>query len=64
MQLIEPSRFSDDTSLGMPEVKEGSFELDFGVVKLGAKLSEDDSQCAWELYTGIVCAGGGCRQPA
>jgi hypothetical protein len=33
----------------MPEIKEGSFELDLGLVKLGAELSEDDRQCAWEL---------------
>ncbi len=38
----------------MPEIKEGSFELDLGLIKLGAKLSEDDRQCAWELYTEIV----------
>ena len=38
----------------MPEIKEGSFELNIGFVKLGAKLSEDDRQCAWELYTEIV----------
>ena len=38
----------------MPEIKEGSFELDLGLVKLGAKLSDDDRQCAWELYTEIV----------
>jgi hypothetical protein len=38
----------------MPELKEGSFELDLGLVKLGAKLSEDDRQCAWELYTEVV----------
>jgi hypothetical protein len=38
----------------MPEIKEGSFELSLGIVKLGAKLSEDDRQCAWELYTEIV----------
>ena len=38
----------------MPEVKEGSFELSLGLVKLGAKLSEDDRQCAWELYTEMV----------
>jgi hypothetical protein len=35
----------------MPEIKEGSFELNLGIVKLGAKLSEDDRQCAWELYS-------------
>jgi hypothetical protein len=38
----------------MPEIKEGSFDLNFGLVRLGAKLSEDDRQCAWELYTEIV----------
>ena len=38
----------------MPEIKEGSFRLDQGLVKLGAKLSEDDRRCAWELYTEIV----------
>jgi hypothetical protein len=38
----------------MPEIKEGSFQLDLGLVKLEAKLSEDDRQCAWELYTEIV----------
>lgn len=35
-------------------LKEGSFELDLKLVKLGAKLAEDDRQCAWELYTEIV----------
>lgn len=35
-------------------LKEGSFELDFKLVKLGAKLAEDDRQCAWELYTEIA----------
>jgi hypothetical protein len=38
----------------MPEIKEGSFTLDLGIVKLGHKLTEDDRQCAWELYTEIV----------
>jgi hypothetical protein len=38
----------------MPEIKEGSFELNLGFVTLGTKLSEDDRQCAWELYTEIV----------
>lgn len=32
-------------------LKEGNFELDLKLVKLGAKLAEDDRQCAWELYT-------------
>jgi hypothetical protein len=35
-------------------LKEGSFELDFKIVKLGAKLAEEDRQCAWELYTEMV----------
>lgn len=35
-------------------LKEGSFELDFKLVKLGAKLAEEDRQCAWELYTEMV----------
>lgn len=35
-------------------LKEGSFEIDFKLVKLGAKLAEDDRQCAWELYTEMV----------
>ncbi len=38
----------------MPELKEGNFTIDFGVVKLGGKLSEQDRQCAWQLYTEIV----------
>lgn len=38
----------------MPEISEGSFTINFGVVKLGGKLSEQDRQCAWQLYTEIV----------
>lgn len=38
----------------MPELSEGNFTLNFGVVKLGGKLSEQDRQCAWKLYTEIV----------
>jgi hypothetical protein len=38
----------------MPELIEGDFCINFGVVKLGGKLSENDRQCAWELYTEIV----------
>jgi hypothetical protein len=38
----------------MPELMEGNFTLDFGVVKLGGKLSQLDRQCAWQLYTEIV----------
>lgn len=35
----------------MPILEKGSFELDLGFVKLGGELSEQDRQCAWELYT-------------
>lgn len=28
-----------------------SFSLYIGIVQLGADLSDDDRQCAWELYT-------------
>ncbi len=38
----------------MPELSEGNFSINFGVVKLGGKLSEQDRQCAWQLYTEIV----------
>lgn len=38
----------------MPELKEGNFSINFGVVKLSGKLSEVDRQCAWKLYTEIV----------
>lgn len=38
----------------MPEIKKGSITFDFKLVKLGAELTEDDRQCAWELYTEIV----------
>jgi hypothetical protein len=35
----------------MVVLKKGSFSLDFGVIKLAGDLSEEDRQCAWELYT-------------
>ena len=38
----------------MPELTEGAFSLNFGVIQLGGKLSEIDRQCAWKLYTEIV----------
>lgn len=38
----------------MPEISEGNFSINFGVVKLGGKLSEQDRQCAWQLYTEII----------
>jgi hypothetical protein len=38
----------------MAELREGDFSINFGVVKLGGKLSEVDRQCAWKLYTEIA----------
>jgi hypothetical protein len=38
----------------MPEIKKGNFTLDLKFMKLGADFSEDDRQCAWELYTEII----------
>ena len=35
----------------MPTLTKGSFSLNLGIVKLGGDLSDDDRQCAWELYT-------------
>ena len=38
----------------MPEIKKGIFTLDLKIIKLGAELSEEDRQCAWELYTETI----------
>jgi len=38
----------------MATVTKGDFSLDLGFVKLGADLSDEDRQCAWELYTEIA----------
>ena len=35
----------------MAVLNKGSFSLNLGFVQLGAELSDDDRQCAWELYT-------------
>lgn len=35
----------------MAVLKKGSFSLNLGFVKLGGDLTDDDRQCAWELYT-------------
>jgi len=35
----------------MTVLTKGAFTLDLKIVKLGADLTEDDRQCAWELYT-------------
>ncbi len=38
----------------MATITKGSFALNLGVVRLGGDLSDDDRQCAWELYTELV----------
>lgn len=38
----------------MPEIKKGSFSLNLGLLKVNADISEEDRQCAWELYTEIT----------
>lgn len=35
----------------MATLTKGSFSLNIGFAKLGAELSDEDRQCAWELYT-------------
>jgi len=35
----------------MPTLTKGTFSLNIGIVQLGGELSDDDRQCAWELYT-------------
>lgn len=34
----------------MVTIKNGSIELNLGIVKLAGDLGEEDRQCAWELY--------------
>ena len=35
----------------MAVLNKGSVSLNLGIVQLGGELSDDDRQCAWELYT-------------
>lgn len=47
----------------MAVLNKGSFSLNLGIVQLGAELSDDDRQCAWELYTELstrVAVTGKC----
>jgi hypothetical protein len=37
----------------MPVLRRGHFEVDLKLFKLGGELTDDDRQCAWELYTEI-----------
>jgi len=38
----------------MATITKGSFSLNLGFIQLGGDLSDDDRQCAWELYTEIA----------
>jgi hypothetical protein len=38
----------------MATITKGSFSLDLAFFKLEAELSDEDRQCAWELYTEIA----------
>ena len=38
----------------MASITKGSFSLNLGFVQLGGDLSDEDRQCAWELYTEIA----------
>ena len=38
----------------MAEVKKGIFSLNLGIIQLATELTEEDRQCAWELYTEIA----------
>lgn len=38
----------------MSILSKGSFTLNLGIIQIGGELSEEDRQCAWELYTEIV----------
>ena len=38
----------------MAVMTKGTFSIDIGFVKLGGDFTEDDRQCAWELYTELA----------
>ena len=38
----------------MAVLTKGNFSINLGVFKVGGDFSDDDRQCAWELYTEIV----------
>ena len=38
----------------MPVFSKGSFSINLGIVSIGGELSEEDRQCAWELYCELV----------
>ena len=38
----------------MAVLTKGNFAINLGIFKVGGELTDDDRQCAWELYTEIV----------
>lgn len=38
----------------MAVLTKGNFSINLGIFKISGHLSEDDRQCAWELYTEII----------
>lgn len=38
----------------MPTLSKGGFSLNLGFVQLSGDLTDDDRQCAWELYTELA----------
>jgi len=38
----------------MAVLKKGNLSINLGIFKVGGDFSDDDRQCAWELYTEIV----------
>jgi len=50
----------------MQTLTKGNFSLNLGIIQLGGELSDDDRQCAWELYTELstrVAVTGKSRDP-
>ena len=50
----------------MTTLTKGAFSLNLGIIQLGGELSDDDRQCAWELYTELstrVAVTGKSRDP-
>ena len=47
----------------MATLTKGSFSLNLGFVQLGGELSDEDRQCAWELYTELSTRVGVTGKP-
>jgi hypothetical protein len=50
----QPAGDQKEERVIMATVTKGDFSLNLGFVKLGAELSDQDRQCAWELYAEIA----------